>query len=97
MAWPQPRERVAPAVARLRRQRLDRQARGRGRIVEVYVNIAVQDWSASDISEQLAAGMPLEHPLRDDLYVLTMHYSRVPGAGARAGEHLGPSAIGQHG
>jgi hypothetical protein len=63
----------------------------------VYVNIAVQDWSASDISEQLAAGMPLEHPLRDDLYVLTMHYSRVPGAGARAGEHLGPSAIGQHG
>jgi hypothetical protein len=34
VAWPQPRERVAPAVARLRRQRLDRQARGRGRIVE---------------------------------------------------------------
>ena len=38
----------------------------------------VQDWSASDISEQLAAGMPLEHPLRDDLCVLTMHYSACP-------------------
>ena len=57
----------------------------------------VQDWSASDIREQLAAGMPLEHPLRDDLCVLTMHYSACPEAVGAAGEQLGLSAMGQHG
>ena len=45
----------------------------------------VQDWSASDIGERLAAGMPLERPLRDDLCVLTMHYAACPDA---ADEHL---------
>jgi hypothetical protein len=57
----------------------------------------VQDWSASGISEQLAAGMPLEHPLRDDLCALTMHYSACPEAVGAAGEQLGLSAMGQHG
>jgi hypothetical protein len=57
----------------------------------------VQDWSASDISEQLAAGMPLKHPLRDDLCVLNMHYSACPEAVPAAGEQLGLSVMGQHG
>jgi hypothetical protein len=41
------------------------------------VAATVQDWSSPDTAELLATGMPLEHPLRDDLCILTMHYSPI--------------------
>lgn len=41
------------------------------------VAATVQDWSSPDTAELLATGMPLEHPLRDDLCILTMQYSAI--------------------